>query len=159
MGFVCTDPVSRDTHRQGGAITEITLSVRVAIICTLLSVVTAAQGLTGALIGTVRDAQGGVLPGARVRVSSPALIGGPMTLATDEKGQLRFPALPPGPDALDIEQGGFASFHEDDLLIGAGATIDRTVSSMSPALPIGRRRGGGLPDRRARPRFRDTLRS
>ena len=30
---------------------------------------TAAQGLTGALIGTVKDAQGGVLPGAVVRVS------------------------------------------------------------------------------------------
>ena len=68
----------------------------------------AAQGLTGALIGTVRDAQGGVLPGARVRVSSPALIGGPMSLTTDEKGQLRFSTLPPGPYALDIELEGFA---------------------------------------------------
>ena len=35
-----------------------------------------AQGLTGALIGTVKDAQGGVLASAVVRVSSPALIGG-----------------------------------------------------------------------------------
>ena len=34
-----------------------------------------AQGLTGALIGSVKDGQGGVLPGALVRVTSPALIG------------------------------------------------------------------------------------
>jgi Carboxypeptidase regulatory-like domain len=64
--------------------------------CALQAHMAAAQGLTGALIGTVKDAQGGVLPGAIVRVSSPALIGGPETLTTNEKGQLRFPALPPG---------------------------------------------------------------
>src|SRR3984893_6328148 len=74
----------------------------------LLPRLAAAQGLTGALIGTVKDDQGGVLPGAIVRVSSPALIGGPATLSTNEKGQLRFPAVPPGPYALDIEMQGFA---------------------------------------------------
>jgi hypothetical protein len=41
----------------------------------LLASPAAAQGLTGALIGTVKDDQGGVLSGAEVRVSSPALIG------------------------------------------------------------------------------------
>ena len=65
--------------------------------CVLLSQMALAQALTGALIGTVKDAQGGVLPGAVVRISSPALIGGTATLTTNEKGQLRFPALPPGP--------------------------------------------------------------
>src|SRR6478609_1043011 len=55
-----------------------------------------AQGPTGSLIGTVRDEQGGVLSGAIVRVGSPALIGGPATQTTNQKGQLRFAALPPG---------------------------------------------------------------
>ena len=86
-----------------------------------------AQGLTGALIGTVKDADGGVLPGATVRVSSPVLIGGPRTLTTNENGQLRFPTLPPGLYVLDIELTGFASFHEADIPIGAGATIERIV--------------------------------
>jgi hypothetical protein len=86
-----------------------------------------AQGLTGALIGTVKDARGGVLPGATVRVSSPALMGGPVTLTTNEKGQLRFPVLPPGPYVIDIEMRGFASYHEEDVPIGAGATIERTT--------------------------------
>jgi TonB dependent receptor-like, beta-barrel/Carboxypeptidase regulatory-like domain len=87
----------------------------------------AAQGLTGALIGTVRDAQGGVLQGAAVRVSSPALIGGPATQTTNEKGQLRFPGLPPGVYALDIEMPGFASLREEEIRIGAAATIERTI--------------------------------
>ena len=87
----------------------------------------AAQGLTGALIGTVKDDQGGVLPGAVVHVSSPALIGGVVTLTTNEKGQLRFPALPPGPYVLDIELQGFTTYHEGGISIGAGTTIERTA--------------------------------
>jgi hypothetical protein len=89
--------------------------------------VAAAQGLTGAIIGTVKDAQGGVLPGAVVRVNSPALIGGPARLTTNGKGQLRFSALPPGRYAIDIELQGFATYHEEDIAVGAGATIERTA--------------------------------
>jgi len=127
MGLVCADHGIKGRASTRRRITSIKLSVRVATICTLLSAVAAAQGLTGALIGTVRDAEGGVLPGARVRISSPALIGGPMTVVSDEKGQLRFQALPPGPYALDIELDGFAGYHEGDIRIGAGATIERTA--------------------------------
>ena len=35
-----------------------------------------AQGLTGTLVGVVKDQDGGVVPGALVRITSPALIGG-----------------------------------------------------------------------------------
>jgi hypothetical protein len=95
--------------------------------CLLLPLMAAAQGLTGALIGTVKDAQHAVLPGAVVRVSSPALIGGALTLITNEKGQLRFPVLPPGLYTLDIELPGFTALHEEAIVIGAGATIERTA--------------------------------
>jgi hypothetical protein len=47
-----------------------------AAACMCLPSAIAVQGLSGALIGTVRDTQGGVVQGASVRVSSPALIGG-----------------------------------------------------------------------------------
>jgi hypothetical protein len=99
----------------------------ITALCVLLPRMAGAQGLTGTLIGTVKDDQGGVLSGAVVRVSSSALIGGPATLATNEKGQLRFPALPPGTYGLDIAMKGFATYHEDDISIGAGATLERTV--------------------------------
>jgi hypothetical protein len=84
--------------------------------------------LTGALVGTVKDEHGVVLPGALVRVTSPALIGGPATMTTNERGQLRFPILPPGTYALDIELAGFATYHEADLRIGVGGTLERTRS-------------------------------
>ncbi len=85
------------------------------------------QDLTGTLIGSVKDGQGGVLTGALVRVTSPALIGGERRTTSNEKGQLRFPALPPGSYTLDIEMTGFASYHEDDIPVGVGATIERTA--------------------------------
>jgi hypothetical protein len=86
-----------------------------------------AQGLTGALVGTVKDEQGAVLSDAVVRLTSPALIGGVATTTTDDRGQLRFPVLLPGSYALDIERAGFAPYHETGIEIGAGATLSRNV--------------------------------
>jgi outer membrane receptor protein involved in Fe transport len=98
-----------------------------AVGAALLPFTLGAQGLTGALVGVVRDEQGAVLPGAAVRVSSPALIGGPVTTMTDDRGELRFPLLLPGSYVFDVERTGFAPYHEEGLDIGAGATLSRTV--------------------------------
>lgn len=98
------------------------------------------QGLTGTLIGTVRDEQGGVLPAAQVTLSSPALIGGPANSVTNERGQLRFQALPPGLYALEIRMDGFAPYRDEEIAVGAGATIERvvvlTVAGVAVALDV-----------------------
>ena len=93
----------------------------------LFSSTLTAQSLTGALIGTVKDAQGGVLPGALVRLSSPALIGGERTVTSDPRGRIWVPVLPPGDYVLEIELQGFAKYREAAFRIGAGATIVRTA--------------------------------
>ena len=85
-----------------------------------------AQSLTGTLIGTVKDEQGGVLAGALVTISSPALIGGPQTQKTDN-GQARFPALPPGVYMLDVVFEGLRPYHEVGITISAGAIIEVPV--------------------------------
>jgi hypothetical protein len=85
------------------------------------------QELTGALVGTVKDVQGGAIEHADVRVTSTALIGGSLATITNDKGQLRFPLLPPGSYTLDIQKSGFAPYHEEDIAIGARATLQRTV--------------------------------
>ena len=85
------------------------------------------QGLTGTLVGTIKDEQGGVLPGALVTISSPALIGGPQTVAATDKGQVRFQALPPGGYLVEVTMSGFASYREEAVAIGAGATLERNV--------------------------------
>ena len=98
-----------------------------AAIVSLLPASTGAQGLTGALIGTVKDEQGGALAGARVTISSPALIGGRVTLVTSDRGHLRFPSLAPGEYAFEIDLEGFMPYREAGIRIGAAATIERTV--------------------------------
>jgi len=98
-----------------------------ALIVAGLPRVASPQGLTGTLIGTVKDEQGGVLPGAIVTVSSPALIGGPQTVAAKEDGQIRFQALPPGRYLVEVNMPSFGSYREDDVAIGAGATLERNV--------------------------------
>jgi hypothetical protein len=87
----------------------------------------AGQGLTGALIGTVTDEHGGVLAGAQIRVSSPSLIGGSVGQTTNQKGQLRFPVLPPGVYTLDVSFVGFTPYREEAIRIGAGSTIEVNV--------------------------------
>jgi TonB dependent receptor-like, beta-barrel/Carboxypeptidase regulatory-like domain len=121
----CSDARVRRLEDWSGSMRRSLILLGLAIL--LVPGLAAAQGLTGALIGTVLDDQGGVLPGAVVRMQSPALIGGPATVLTNEKGQLRFPTLAPGTYVLDIELAGFAALHEDNIRIGGGATVERTV--------------------------------
>jgi hypothetical protein len=48
-------------------------------------------------------------------------------MLTSEGGQFRFPNLAPGSYTLDIDMPGFASYHEEDIRIGASSTLERTV--------------------------------
>jgi hypothetical protein len=98
-----------------------------AAMCVLLSSSVIAQSLTGALTVTVKDAQGGVLSGALVRLSSRALIGAERTMTSDQRGRVRFSVLPPGDYLLEIELQGFATYREPAFRIGGGAMIDITA--------------------------------
>ena len=103
------------------------LAVLAAVLSLATSARLAGQGLTGTLVGTVTDAQGGVVAGVQVWVGSPTLIGGPVQTVTNRRGQLRVPALPPGRYSLRIEHPGFAPYRADGLTIGAGETIEHAV--------------------------------
>lgn len=89
---------------------------------------TAAQSLTGTLVGTVSDAQGGVLPGAVVRITSPSLMRGEEHTLSNDKGQWRFPLLPPGHYTVSVElPPKFAAYEKASLSVGAGETVDLAV--------------------------------
>jgi len=97
-----------DKKRLPGTRTCRTQKVLGAAVAILLPSIATSQGLTGRLIGSVKDEQGGALAGARVTIMSPALIGGRATLVTSDNGQLRFPSLPPGLYVFEVELEGFA---------------------------------------------------
>src|SRR5579864_1798269 len=89
----------------------------------LLASAASAQTTTGRLVGVIEDAQGAVLPGVTVTVTSPQLQG-TSTSVTDATGQYRFPALPPGTYAVKAELQSFKTFEEDNVRVA----IDQTVT-------------------------------
>ncbi len=93
----------------------------------MVSISASAQVITGTIIGTVRDESGGVLPGASVTITSPALPSGPSTQVTNEKGQFRFPNLAPGVYALSVSIAGFGTYNEEGMRVSVGGTTERDV--------------------------------
>jgi len=109
-----------------------------------------AQGGDGSLRGSVKDAQGGALPGVTVTATSPALLSA-SSVATDAGGTYRLINLPPGAYTLTAELTGFSVFRRQDILLRAGANFQVditmalgtlaetiTVSGDSPMLEVAR---------------------
>jgi outer membrane receptor protein involved in Fe transport len=83
---------------------------------------------TAALTGVVKDATGAVLPGAGVTISSPALIGGARTAATDGGGRFRFPEIAAGEYTVEIALSGFQGKRFERVVLVTGQTTDLPVS-------------------------------
>ncbi len=83
----------------------------------LLSAPAVAQQVTGGVIGVVRDAQGGVLPGVTVTLAGEALIGGVQTTVTSETGNYQIMGLPPGTFVLTYELSAFTTLKRDGIRV------------------------------------------
>jgi len=83
------------------------------------------QGGTGQISGTVRDQQGGVLPGVAVTLRNQDT-GVTRTMTTESDGQYRFAALSPGTYSVQTELAGFADagVHDVTITIGLALTQD-----------------------------------
>jgi len=81
-----------------------------------------AQISQGRLAGLVTDAQGAVLPGVTVTVTSPALIG-VQTTVTQADGRYMFPALPSGTYKVTFDLVGFKKIERDNIAVVLGQTI------------------------------------
>ena len=86
-----------------------------------------AQTGAGGLRGTVKDAQGGALPGVTVTATSPDVLA-PVVAVTEADGTYRLINLRPGTYTLTAELTGFSVFHREGLLIRAGATFQVDVT-------------------------------
>jgi outer membrane receptor protein involved in Fe transport len=92
-----------------------------AAICAMAATARA-QTTPSHLIGTVKDAQGAVLPGVTVTATSPALIGG-QTVVTEANGSYRFPSLPSGTYSLKFDLSGFKAFTRSGIVLALGQTL------------------------------------
>lgn len=94
-----------------------------------------AQTTSGSLQGTVRDTDGGALPGATVTVFSDALVARELRAITDTRGGYRFPSLPPGVYAVEVELPGFAAVRQEGVRVrlGQALVVDATMQLASVA--------------------------
>ncbi len=81
-----------------------------------------AQVQTGSILAKANDAQGAVVPGVAVTISSPVLVSGTMTGTTDTGGACRFPSLPPGVYSVKMELQGFQSVIRENIVVAVGQT-------------------------------------
>src|SRR5437764_4437525 len=71
---------------------------------------------TGAIIGTITDTSGGVLPGVTATVTSPQLQGS-RTATTDTKGEYVLPLLPPGTYKAEYSLSGLKSVVQQNIVV------------------------------------------
>jgi hypothetical protein len=105
-----------------------------------LAVPLTAQTTSGSLQGTVKDAQGAVLPGVAVTAYSDALVARKMTAYTDDRGVYRFPSLPVGSYVIEAELAGFVKVRQEDIRVklGSALAIDITLpqATVSEAITV-----------------------
>jgi len=83
----------------------------------------AAQGVTGTVSGVVKDAQGGVVPGATVTLISEARGTVSAPAISSEKGDFVFPNLTPDTYTIQVEMPSFKTLRRSGLIVSPGSTV------------------------------------
>ncbi|MGB9836850.1 MAG: carboxypeptidase regulatory-like domain-containing protein [Candidatus Saccharicenans sp.] len=89
---------------------------------------------TGAIRGKVVDESGQPLPGVSITVTGPALLG-KVTAVTNEAGQFRAPALPPGRDyEVKAELDGFDTVIRKGIIVNVGSNVTIDIQMKASTL-------------------------
>jgi outer membrane receptor protein involved in Fe transport len=102
----------------------------IALLCSVafaaVSAPAFAQRTTGAIVGTVTDETGAILPGVTVTIKGDAIVGA-QTDVTNERGFYRFAALPPGTYTLTYTLSGFKTLNRPGIKASLGGTAEENV--------------------------------
>ena len=92
------------------------------------------------ITGVVRDASGGVLPGATVEAASPVLIEKVRSVVTDANGQYRIVDLRPGTYAVTATLQGFTTLKREGIELSgtfvATVNLDLKVGSLEETITV-----------------------
>ena len=93
-----------------------------------------------AITGVVRDASGGVLPGATVEAASPVLIEKVRSVVTDAAGQYRIVDLRPGAYSVTFSLPGFATIKREGIELAgtfvATVNADLRVGALEETITV-----------------------
>jgi len=79
--------------------------------------------VTGSIYGVVRDASGGVLPGATVTATSPALQRESVSAVTNDAGAYRLSLLPAGLYAVRVDLAGFSPVSRTEIPVAVNQEV------------------------------------
>jgi hypothetical protein len=91
-----------------------------------------AQVTTGTVVGTVKDVQGGVLPGATVILISETRGTKMVPVATNEQGNFVLPNVSPDRYQIEISMTGFKTLSRAGLSVGPGDRIALPALTLEP---------------------------
>src|SRR5207244_10495439 len=95
-----------------------------AFFSTVLFLASTALAQDAGITGVVKDNTGGVLPGATVTATSPALIEQQRTVITDGEGRYSITQLRPGTYNITYTLVGFSTIKREGIEISAGFTAN-----------------------------------
>ncbi|MDX6289054.1 MAG: hypothetical protein QOH42_853, partial [Blastocatellia bacterium] len=101
-------------------------SLMLITICSI-SVLAQSQASTGQIVGTVKNANGELVPGATVVVTNPAT-GLNRTLTTGDQGEFRAVSLPPGEYTVDVTAPGFGKSTQTGYKVEVGSALSADIS-------------------------------
>ncbi len=110
-----------------GAALRPALTALLAFLLATAGSVTAAAAQSGQIAGTVRDATGGAVVGARVDLT---VAGQNRTATTDAEGRYRFDTVPDGAHRVTATHTGMAPVTADVTVASGAATLDLTFGSV-----------------------------
>jgi len=90
----------------------------VVVLCCVMAAPLAAQTTSASVAGSVKDAQGGVLPGASITLVSETQ-GTEQNVVSDELGNFIFPYVRPDTYTLKVEMQGFQTLQRPKLVVNA----------------------------------------
>lgn len=110
---------------------------RIITLCAILfggvDALVGAQVQTGSILVKTTDPQGAVLAGVAITISSPVLVSGSMTGATNEGGVHRFPSLASGTYSVKVELPGFQTVVRENVTVLVGQTTSLDVETLADA--------------------------
>src|SRR3954447_4532372 len=92
----------------------------VVLALTATTTIAAAQITTGSVVGSVKDAQDGVIPGATVILINEAQGTKSAPVATNGTGDFVFPNVPAGTYTVEVSMPSFKTLKRTGVTVGAG---------------------------------------
>src|SRR5690242_6753561 len=80
-----------------------------------------AQVQGGSIIGTIKDEQGGMLPGVTVTAQG---LDATQTFVTEANGEFRFLNLAPGPYKVTATLSGFSTLVRENVIVEVGKNVE-----------------------------------